>query len=84
MPAKVICIIEICHRYAGYDEAMVLHRRMETEIYDFSCPARGYCGKAVIFLAAGVSLVVFCFLLARDLGWQLGAYLRVDHQVLVV
>jgi hypothetical protein len=81
---EVIWIFNCFHRYAGYDEAVVLHCRMENEIYDFSCPATGYCDDAVIFLAAGVPLAVICLLLTRDLGWQLGAYLCVDHQVLVV
>jgi hypothetical protein len=37
VPAEVIWITDFCHHYAGYDEAVVLHRCMEIEIYDFSC-----------------------------------------------
>jgi hypothetical protein len=50
MLAEVIWIVDFCHRYVGYDEVVVLHRRMEIEIYDFSYPAGGYCDNAVIFL----------------------------------
>jgi hypothetical protein len=43
------------------------------------------CDGVVIFLAMGLlPCVVIYLLLTRDLGWRLGAYLRVDHQVLVV
>jgi hypothetical protein len=57
---------------------------MKIEIYNFSCPARGCCDNVVIFLAAGIPLAAVYLLLARDLGWRLGTYIRMDHQVLVV
>jgi hypothetical protein len=56
---------------------------MEIEIYDFFNPAGGCCDDVVIFLVIGVPLAIIYPLLARDLGWRLGAYLCVNHQVLV-
>jgi hypothetical protein len=81
--AEVIWIVKFCHCYEGYDEAVVLHCRMKIDIYDFSCPTGGCCDDAVIFLFAEVPLAIICLLLTRDTRWWLGAYLCVDHQVLV-
>jgi hypothetical protein len=80
-----IWIFGFCHYVKGCCDGAVMRPHAGIGIFGLLLHAEGYCSGTVTCFAAGfLPCVAVYFLLIRDLGVRLDAYIHMDLQMLVV